>query len=88
MQIIRAYKVDLAPNNKQCTALMQHCGAARHVYYWGLEQKQAAYKETGKSPNAKDLHRRLNELKKAPKEDGGKPWLYEQVRRAREPYGI
>ena len=76
MQITRAYKVELAPNNKQRSALIQHCGAARHVYNWGIEQKQKAYKATGKSPGAMKLHRKLNELKKAPKEDGGKPWLY------------
>jgi putative transposase len=77
MLITRAYKVELDPNNNQRTALMQHCGAARHVYNWGLEQKQKDYKETGKSPGAMELHRRLNELKKLSKEDGGKPWLYE-----------
>jgi putative transposase len=75
--ITRAYKVEIDPNNKQRTALMQHCGAARHVYNWGLEQKQQAYKATGKSPGAMELHRKLNELKKVPKADGGKPWLYE-----------
>jgi len=76
MLITRAYKVELDPNNKQRTALMQHCGAARHVYNWGLEEKQKAYKETGKSPGAMELHRKLNELKRVSKEDGGKPWLY------------
>ena len=76
MIITRAYKVEIDPNNKQRTALRQHCGAARHVYNWGLEQKQAAYKDTGKSPGAMELHRKLNELKKVPKEYGGKPWLY------------
>jgi putative transposase len=75
--ISRAYKVELDPNNKQCTALRQHCGAARHVWNWGLSEKKRLYKETGKSPSAIDLHRKLNLLKKVPKDQGGKPWLYE-----------
>jgi putative transposase len=73
----RAYKVELDPNNKQRSGLVNHCGAARHVWNWGLSEKQRLYKETGKSPSAVDLHRELVGLKKTPKNQGGKPWLYE-----------
>jgi putative transposase len=77
MIIHRGYKVELDPNNTQQSALVNHAGAARHVWNWGLETKQRAYKETGESPGAIELHRKLNELKKIPKSQDGKPWLYE-----------
>ena len=77
MKIYRAYKTELDPNNKQRTALLQHAGAARFAYNWGLRKKLLAYAETGKSPSAVDLHRELNRLKKIPKEDGGIPWMYD-----------
>src|SRR5215813_4542664 len=63
MLVIRAYKTELDLNNQQETACRQHAGAARYAYNWGLHRKQEAYKATGKSPNAMDLHRELNALK-------------------------
>jgi putative transposase len=51
---------------------VQHAGAARYAYNWGLARKQEAYKATGKSPSAIDLHRELNALKKTEL-----PWMYE-----------
>lgn len=77
MKVLRAYKVELDPNNKQATAMRRHAGAARWAFNWGLRQKIDAYETTGKSPGAIELHRRLNALKKTPKEDGGAPWMYE-----------
>src|SRR5258706_16369752 len=44
---------------------------ARYAYNWGLARKQEAYKATGKSPSAIDLHRELNALKKTEL-----PWMY------------
>ena len=64
MKIIKGYKTELKPNNKQVTALLQHAGAARFTYNWGLKQKQLAYENKQKTPNAMELHRRLNALKK------------------------
>lgn len=32
MKILRAYKTELDPNNRQRTALMRHAGAARFAY--------------------------------------------------------
>ncbi len=75
MKILRAYKTELAPDNVQRTMFLRHAGAARWAYNWGLRQKIDAYKETGKSPSAIDLHRKLNKLKDMPKEDGGVPWM-------------
>jgi putative transposase len=51
---------------------VNHCGAARFAYNWGLARKAASYELTGKSPSAIDLHRELNVLKKT-----DFPWLYE-----------
>lgn len=69
--ITRAYKTELALNNKQVTACKKHAGAARYAYNWGLNLKQKRYKATGKSPSAMELHRELNALKKS-----DLPWLY------------
>ncbi len=70
--IQRAYKTELDLNNKQITACRKHAGAARWAYNWGLARKQEAYRATGTSPSAIDLHRELNTLKKT-----DVPWMYE-----------
>lgn len=75
MEINRGYKVELDPNNSQCTLLLQHAGAARWVYNWGLARKISVYKETQKSPNAIALHKEIVVLKHTLSEDGGFPWL-------------
>lgn len=72
MLVTRAYKTELALNNKQVTACKRHAGAARWAYNWGLARKQEAYKATGKSPYAVELHRELNALKKTEV-----PWMYD-----------
>src|SRR5690348_13874 len=69
--IQRAYKTELALNNAQITACKKHAGAARWAYIWGLQRKQEAYRATGKSPAAIDLHRELNALKQTQV-----PWMY------------
>src|SRR5215467_9896739 len=63
MTATRAYKTQLALNNQQVSACKRHAGAAR---------KQEAYRTTGKSPTAIDLHRELNALKKT-----NLPWMYD-----------
>lgn len=60
---MKAFKTELDPNNKQTTALRQHCGAARWAYNWGLERIQQAAAAGEKWPSAIDLHRELNKLK-------------------------
>lgn len=70
--IPRAYKTELALNDQQITACRKHAGAARWAYNWGLARKQEAYRATGKSPSAIDLHRELNALKLTQV-----PWMYE-----------
>jgi putative transposase len=54
--IQRAYKTELALNNEQITACRKHAGAARWAYNWGLQRKREAYRATGKSSSAIDLH--------------------------------
>src|SRR5262249_53008438 len=70
--IQRAYKTELDLNDQQVTACRKHAGAARWAYNWGLARKQDAYKATGRSPSAVDLHRELNALKRTEV-----PWMYE-----------
>jgi putative transposase len=70
--IQRGYKTELHPNNKQSTLLLKHAGVARYAYNWGLNQKKTAMDAKSKIPNAIELHRRLNSLKKTEFE-----WMYE-----------
>lgn len=72
MKIQRGYKTELRLNDKQTTACLKHAGAARYTYNWGLNQKKMAYENGEKTPNAIELHRRLNLLKKSEL-----PWMYE-----------
>lgn len=72
MEILRAYKTELDPNNVQRTALLQHAGAARFAWNWGLAKRKQEHEETGKSSNAIEQHRQLNALKKT-----DFPWFYE-----------
>src|SRR5476651_1970071 len=74
---LRAYKTPLDPNNVLRTQLLQHAGAKRWAFNWGLRRKIEEYEKTGKSPSAVALHRELNRLKKAPPAEGGVPWMYE-----------
>jgi putative transposase len=68
---VRSYKVELDLNNEQRTACLQHAGAARWAYNFGLRRKREAYAAGQKTPTAIDLHRELCVLKKT-----DVPWLY------------
>jgi putative transposase len=72
MLVTRAYKTELALNDKQVTACKQHAGAARYAFNWGLARRQAEYQATRKSLTAIELHRELNALKKT-----DLPWMYQ-----------
>ncbi len=76
-KILRAYKTELDPNNALRTLLLKHAGVRRWAYNWALRRKMEDYEKTGKSPQAKALHRELNRLKKADPAEGGVPWMYE-----------
>jgi len=62
MKIIRAYKTELDPNNKQRTAFMRHAGAARFVYNWALNDRKERYKR-GEKTNMYEQKKRFNALK-------------------------
>jgi len=70
MEIIKGYKVELDPNNKQRTLLLQCAGVARWAWNWGLARRIKEYEETGKSSKVIEQHRQLNALKKTEY-----PWL-------------
>ena len=67
---MRSYKVELVPNNRQRTACLQHAGAGRWAYNYGLARKIEARKAGLKAPTAVDLHRELVVLKHSTV-----PWL-------------
>jgi len=60
MKVIKGYKTELAPTNKQRTLLLQHAGIARFAYNWGLNR----VKEGISKPNAMQLHKDWNQWKK------------------------
>jgi putative transposase len=69
---IRAFRVELDPNNRQKTALLRHAGVARFAWNWGLARRIEEYKRAGQSCNAIAQHRQLNILKKSEF-----PWMYD-----------
>jgi putative transposase len=69
--ILRAFKTEISVNNKQNSILLQHIGCARFAYNWALNIKKEAFDKKEKIPNAIELHRELNKLKKTEI-----PWMY------------
>ena len=72
MKVVRGYKTELDLNNEQRTACLEHAGASRFAYNWGLARSKEVYRTTGKRPTAIELHRELNKLKQT-----DYPWMYE-----------
>jgi putative transposase len=72
MTIVKGYKTELRLNNTQTTLCLKSAGVARFAYNWGLRIKIDEYEATKKSPNAVELHRRLNVLKQT-----DFPWMYD-----------
>lgn len=71
MKILRAYKTELDPTNKQRTMFNNCAGAARFVYNWALADRIERY-EKGSPTNHYEQKRRFNALK------GEQfPWIYE-----------
>lgn len=77
MKILRAYKTEIDVNNKQKTLLSQHVGCARWAYNFALAKKKEAFDRKEKIPNAIELHRELNKLKKT-----DIPWMYNSSKAA------
>jgi len=60
--MLRAYKTELDPNNKQRTLLVRYCGVARFVYNWALADRIERYKQDS-ATNHYEQKRRFNALK-------------------------
>ena len=70
--MLKAYKYRIYPNSEQQELFAKHFGCVRHVYNWGLAEKDKHYKATGKSLSKTQLQ---SAVVRAKKED--KPWLAE-----------
>lgn len=64
MNIIKSYKVELDPNNKQRSLFVKHAGVARFAYNWGLARRIEEYQTTRKSSSAIDQHKQIVQMKK------------------------
>nr|WP_308113447.1 transposase [Alicyclobacillus tolerans] len=71
--MLKTFKVELAPNNKQRSSLFQSAGTARWAYNWALAQSKEHYAQTGKFMFDGELRKQLTQLKKTPEF----AWLYE-----------
>ena len=71
--MIKTFKVELAPNNKQRSILQQAAGTARWAYNWALAKSKENYAQTGQFLFDGELRRQLTQLKKTPEF----AWLYE-----------
>lgn len=69
--MLKAYKVELDPNNKQKAFLGRCVGASRYVYNWGLAEWKRQY-EAGEKPSAYRLCVQFNAVK-----DELCPWIRE-----------
>ena len=63
MKVLRAYKTELDPNNRQRTFFRQCAGAARFVYNWALADRQERFK-AGLKTSQYDQCKRFNALKR------------------------
>ncbi|MDZ8258075.1 RNA-guided endonuclease TnpB family protein [Nostoc sp. ChiQUE01b] len=77
--MLLGFKTELKLNNQQRTALIKHCGVARHAWNWGLaltkqilDHNKANPDSKIKFPTAIDLHKWLVALVKSENE-----WYYE-----------
>ncbi len=67
--MIRGLKIQLKPNNKQSTKLLQSAGVSRFAYNWTLGEQQENYtlqgtgKNGGKFIDEKDLRKEFTKLK-------------------------
>jgi putative transposase len=76
--MLRAYKTELDPNNKQRTMLVRHCGVARFVYNWALADRIERYGDD-QPTNVYEQKKRFNALKKEQF-----PWIYDVAYTATE----
>lgn len=79
--ILRAYRVELDPNDRQQTAFVRHAGAVRFVYNWGLATVSKDYAERkAATPEGEKVKGALRPLDLKPRLPALKiehPWLAE-----------
>lgn len=63
MKILKAYKTELDPNNKQRAFFRQCAGTARFVFNWALADRQQRYKDDEKTSQY-EQRKRFNALKR------------------------
>lgn len=63
-RMIKTYKIQLKPNNKQQTKLFQSVGVARWAYNWTLARQEDNYKNGGKFIPDGELRKEITQLKK------------------------
>lgn len=63
MQILKAYKTELKPNNKQTSLLYKCCGVSRFVYNWALNDRMILY-EAGNPTNCNEQKGRFRAIKR------------------------
>ena len=64
MWVNQAFRFELEPNSAQRQAILQHIGAARFAFNWGLEVVKKALEKKEKIPSAPELHKMWNVWKK------------------------
>ncbi len=64
MWVNQAFRFELEPNSAQRQAILQHIGAARFAFNWGLEVVKKALEKKEKIPSAPELHKMWNIWKK------------------------
>jgi putative transposase len=73
MLVHQAFRFELAPTAAQRAALINHAGAARWAWNWGLAVRRKTWQRRRQTLNAMDLHLLLNRLKRTTRYG----WLYE-----------
>jgi putative transposase len=77
--ILRAYRVEIDPNDRQRTAFLRHAGAVRFVYNWGLATLMQDYAErkatTPEGEKVKGCLRPLDLQARLPALKTERPWL-------------
>jgi putative transposase len=72
--MLKAYKVQLEPNNIQISKMKMNCGASRWAFNYALNIKKEQFDKKEKIPNNIELHREINKLKGTET----LPWAYEK----------
>ena len=71
--MLKTFKVELKPNNKQRSLLFQSAGTARWAFNWALAQAKEHYTQTGKFLFDGELRKQLTQRKKTQEF----AWLYQ-----------